>query len=113
MRIIAGFALSVFALACLYAFIDMDALVAALASTNPIRLFASLVLLLALVTLSAVRLKLLAAATNLNVRLRTATEATFAGDTLNLVLPANMGDFARATMLRTPDGSVIPAVNLS
>jgi glycosyltransferase 2 family protein len=70
-------------------------------------------LLLALVTLSAVRLKLLAAATNLNVRLRTATEATFAGDTLNLVLPANMGDFARATMLRTPDGSVIPAVNLS
>ena len=113
MKTLAAFAVSVLILAFLYAFIDTDALVAALSSTNRLRLMGSLVLLLALVGLSAVRLKLLAEATDLHLRLRAATKATFAGDALNLFLPGSMGDIAKATMLRAPDGSVIPAVNLS
>lgn len=54
-----------------------------------------------------------AMATDLHLRLHAATKATFARDALNLFLPRSMGDIAEATMLHAPDGSVIPAVNLS
>ena len=105
--------LSVLVLAVLYAFIDTNALLAALKGTSSGPLFLSLILLIALIGVSALRLRILARAAGLEVALPTATAATLAANALNIFLPAKMGDIAKATMLRDSANSALPSLNIS
>ncbi|MCB1477110.1 MAG: flippase-like domain-containing protein [Rhodobiaceae bacterium] len=98
--------------ALLYLLIDVDALGSALAQTDMGRLVLSLVLLMLLIQLSAVRLVLLARISALEVGLGLATRAVFAANALNLFMPSKLGDLAKASMLRSQDGSMMPAFNM-
>jgi uncharacterized protein (TIRG00374 family) len=114
MKKLVSLTVSVLILAAAYLLIDTKALIGTLRATSPKPLALSLLLLIALVVVSAIRLKILAKASGLAVALPTAMAATFAANALNLFLPARMGDIAKATMLRNrDDGSVLPAVNIS
>lgn len=114
MKKLVSLAVSVLILGVLYSVVDTRMLLANLRATSPGPLALSLVLLLALIGLSAIRLKVLADAAALTVPLRTTTAATFAANALNLLMPAKMGDIAKATMLRGPDASpILPFINLS
>jgi uncharacterized protein (TIRG00374 family) len=114
MRKLISIAVSVAILGVLYALVDTKSLFATLRATSPVPLALSLIFLLGIVAVSAVRLSLLAKAAGLAVALPTAVSATLAANALNLFLPARTGDVAKATMLRTPgDGQILPAINIS
>jgi len=104
---------SVSILAVLYALVDTNALLAALGATSLGPLALSLILLVVLIGVSAVRLRILARAAGLDVTLQAATAATLAANALNIFLPAKMGDIAKATMLRDSTNSALPSLNIS
>ena len=111
-RLIALF-LSLLMLAVLYWLIDARALGRALAETNLWRLILSLVLLMALLILTGMRLMNLARIAGMRVDGWMAMKATFIANSLNLFLPGKLGDLAKATLLRDAGGSVLPGLHLT
>jgi uncharacterized membrane protein YbhN (UPF0104 family) len=79
--------------------LDRAAILAALARTDPAWLGASLVLLVALVGLSALRLTLLARYADYRLAGTEAVQATFAANALNMVMPGKLGDLLKAVMM--------------
>jgi uncharacterized membrane protein YbhN (UPF0104 family) len=106
--------ISVGLLAALYSTLDMYTLGSVLSAADPVKLVLSLLLIGVLVPVSAMRLKMFADAAQLPLSIHTAVTATLVANTLNLALPAKLGDLAKATMLSGEARTLLlPALSLS
>lgn len=92
-------AISLALLLALYATIDGAAILDALSRTDPLLLGLSIVLLVALILVSAYRLHLLARYGGLELTTAAAIQSTFAANALNMILPGKMGDLLKAVMM--------------
>lgn len=99
MKTLISLLVSLAILALLYGLLDGDALVGVVAGTQPAVLALSLGLLVALVALSAVRLVMLAHAAGHVLDGRTALEATFAANAMNMAMPGKLGDLLKSFLL--------------
>jgi glycosyltransferase 2 family protein len=113
MKRLIPFLLSAAMLAVLYWLIDVRTLGKALAATDLWKLSLSLVLLMALLLLTGVRLMNLARTAGMTLSGWVAIKATLLANSLNLFLPGKLGDLAKVTLLRGAQGSsVLPALYL-
>lgn len=101
-------AISLGILGILYAMTDPAAIGVALAQTDLTWLALSLVLLVALIFVSALRLYILSRAGGFEISARGAVEATFAANALNLFIPGKLGDLLKASLMAEADSRKLP-----
>jgi uncharacterized membrane protein YbhN (UPF0104 family) len=109
MKRLISIAVSLSILALVWSMLDRAAIWAALKQTNPVLLSLSLVWLVGLVGLSALRLLALARVTDYALTPRRALEATFVANALNMVLPGKMGDLLKSATLADAGAGELPA----
>lgn len=113
MKRLLSLAISVAILTLVWSTLDRTAMVAALRNTDPTLLGLSLLWLIGLVGLSGLRLMLLARQSRYSLAPRTAMEATFVANALNMVLPGKMGDLLKAlTLAKAGQGETARALSL-
>lgn len=99
MKVLLSLLVSAAILGVLWLNLDRAAILKALSRTDATWLGASLVLLVALVGLSAFRLTLLARYADYRLSGAEAVQATFAANALNMVMPGKLGDLLKAVMM--------------
>lgn len=100
--------ISLVILGLVYAMADPAAIGEALAQTDLTWLALSLVLLVALIFLSALRLYILSRAGGFEISERGSVEATFAANALNLVIPGKLGNLLKASLMAEKDSRRLP-----
>lgn len=99
MKAAVSFLVSAAILAALWFSLDRAAIVDALSRTDATWLGASMMLLVALIGLSAFRLFLLARYADYHLSGAEAVQATFAANALNMFMPGKLGDLLKAVMM--------------
>lgn len=94
---------SIAILAVVYATLDVTAIRDVLRGADLSLLGGSLLLLLMLVMLSALRLVVLARTAGFQLDMRSAIQATFAANALNIFLPGKLGDILKAALMAERD----------
>ncbi|MEF2074527.1 lysylphosphatidylglycerol synthase transmembrane domain-containing protein [Consotaella aegiceratis] len=102
MKKLVGLIVSAIILALLYAFIDVDALWAAMRAADPVWLTAGILFVVPLTLLTAWRLTLVAAGTRLGFF--ESNRLILAASTLNMFLPSKLGDLAKGHVLSRRHG---------
>ncbi|MBL3597165.1 flippase-like domain-containing protein [Rhodovulum sulfidophilum] len=92
-------------LAVVYSLLDVDAIIGALRRTDPGMLGLSLILLVGLIVVSALRLSILSRTGGLPLGRRKAIQATFAANALNMFLPGKLGDILKASLMAEDDSA--------
>ncbi|MBL3554385.1 lysylphosphatidylglycerol synthase transmembrane domain-containing protein [Rhodovulum sulfidophilum] len=92
-------------LAVVYSLLDVDAIIGALRRTDPGMLGLSLILLVGLIFVSALRLSILSRTGGLPLGRRKAIQATFAANALNMFLPGKLGDILKASLMAEDDSA--------
>ncbi|NDR56041.1 lysylphosphatidylglycerol synthase transmembrane domain-containing protein [Aliiruegeria sabulilitoris] len=109
MKRLISIAVSLAILSIVWAMLDRGAIWAALKQTDPGLLALSLLWLVGLVGISALRLIALARVTDFFLPPRRALEATFVANTLNMVLPGKLGDLLKAASMADAGAGELPA----